>query len=260
MVARDGVEPPPPAFSGLVQAELTTTYRFAGDCQVPANTRKPERSRAEFLVVNTSCRAPEHVLGQDVEFHLFRCFDFCPPSCGLPQNPFSQTRRAGHAPPSVHGIGHGPTKPTGADANSDDEPLAQNRSTGRPSHPQRPPGSKHALPPGKTHVPYPSQPFAPVNPQRRPEGHSESLLHLAPLSELRILRVSVASAVGAAGMLVEWLPHAVSSHNPATNAALPNLNVCIAASPFPFRKNPTTARDGTTERTRNMEQGNSRMV
>ena len=28
--------PPTPAFSDLVQPELTTTYRFAGDCQVPA--------------------------------------------------------------------------------------------------------------------------------------------------------------------------------------------------------------------------------
>ena len=40
MVARDGVEPPTPAFSDLVQPKPTTTYRFAGDCQVPANTCK----------------------------------------------------------------------------------------------------------------------------------------------------------------------------------------------------------------------------
>jgi len=33
MVARDGIEPPPPAFSDLVQLEPTTTYRSAGDCQ-----------------------------------------------------------------------------------------------------------------------------------------------------------------------------------------------------------------------------------
>jgi len=46
MVARDGVEPPTPAFSDLVQPEPTTTYRFAGDCQVPANTCKPDQSWA----------------------------------------------------------------------------------------------------------------------------------------------------------------------------------------------------------------------
>jgi hypothetical protein len=40
MVARDGVEPPTPAFSDLVQPEPTTPYMVAGDCQVPANTCK----------------------------------------------------------------------------------------------------------------------------------------------------------------------------------------------------------------------------
>jgi len=49
MVARDGVEPPTPAFSDLVQPEPTTTYRFAGDCQVPANTCKAERSWAGIM-------------------------------------------------------------------------------------------------------------------------------------------------------------------------------------------------------------------
>jgi hypothetical protein len=37
------------AFSDLVQPKPTTTYRFAGDCQVPANTRKPHRSWAGIL-------------------------------------------------------------------------------------------------------------------------------------------------------------------------------------------------------------------
>jgi hypothetical protein len=32
------------SFSVLVQPEPTTTYRFAGDCQVPANTCKPVQS------------------------------------------------------------------------------------------------------------------------------------------------------------------------------------------------------------------------
>ena len=49
MVARDGVEPPTPAFSDLVQPEPTTTYRFAGDCQVPANTRKTKQSWVEIV-------------------------------------------------------------------------------------------------------------------------------------------------------------------------------------------------------------------
>jgi len=49
MVARDGVEPPTPAFSDLVQPEPTTTYRSAGDCQVPADTCKPEQSWAGIM-------------------------------------------------------------------------------------------------------------------------------------------------------------------------------------------------------------------
>ena len=32
MAAREGIEPPTPAFSDLVQPEPITTYRFAGDC------------------------------------------------------------------------------------------------------------------------------------------------------------------------------------------------------------------------------------
>jgi hypothetical protein len=38
-----------PAFSGLVQPVHTTTYRFAGDCQIPANTCKPEQSWARIM-------------------------------------------------------------------------------------------------------------------------------------------------------------------------------------------------------------------
>ena len=49
VVARDGVEPPTPAFSDPVQPEPTTTYRFAGDCQVPANTCKPDQSWAGIM-------------------------------------------------------------------------------------------------------------------------------------------------------------------------------------------------------------------
>jgi hypothetical protein len=49
MVARDGVEPPTPAFSDLVQPEPTTAYMAAGDCQVPANTCKAEQSWAGIL-------------------------------------------------------------------------------------------------------------------------------------------------------------------------------------------------------------------
>ena len=49
MVARDGVEPPTPAFSDLSQPDLSTTYRFAGDCQVPANTWKSDQSWAGIM-------------------------------------------------------------------------------------------------------------------------------------------------------------------------------------------------------------------
>ena len=49
MVARDGVEPPTPAFSDLVQPKLTTTYRFAGDCQTLANTCRSHRSWAGIV-------------------------------------------------------------------------------------------------------------------------------------------------------------------------------------------------------------------
>src|ERR1039458_4049378 len=46
MVARDGVEPPTPAFSDLVQPEPITTYWFAGDCQGHRQTPKGETGRA----------------------------------------------------------------------------------------------------------------------------------------------------------------------------------------------------------------------
>jgi hypothetical protein len=41
------VQPPTPAFSDLGQPEPTTTYRFAGDCQAPANTWKAEHHGLE---------------------------------------------------------------------------------------------------------------------------------------------------------------------------------------------------------------------
>ena len=49
MVARDGVEPPTPAFSDLVQPKPTTTYWLAGDCQVPANTYRAEQTWAGIM-------------------------------------------------------------------------------------------------------------------------------------------------------------------------------------------------------------------
>jgi hypothetical protein len=49
MVARDGVEPPTPAFSDLSQPTLSTTYRFAGDCQILANTCETEQSWAGIM-------------------------------------------------------------------------------------------------------------------------------------------------------------------------------------------------------------------
>jgi len=68
--------------------------------------------------------------------------------------------------------------------NSAREPTPQKISTGRPSQPQRPPGSMHEfLPLGTMHFPLLSQPD--VKPQRCPEGHCESCLQLTALWEPR---------------------------------------------------------------------------
>jgi len=92
------------------------------------------------------------------------------PRHGLTQNPSRHTRPDAQAWSSVQGRGHGPTAFTGADVYSYLEFVAQKISTGRPSQPQRPPGSMHeALPLGTTHLPLLLHP--PVNPQRWPDGH-----------------------------------------------------------------------------------------
>jgi len=83
----------------------------------------------------------------------------------LTQSPFWHTRRDPHPTSWVQVRGHGPTVFTGADVNSVREPTPQKISTGRPSQPQRPPGSIHELLPlGTMHLPLLSQPD--VNPQR----------------------------------------------------------------------------------------------
>ena len=46
MVARDGVEPPTPAFSGATGAVLTVTYRNVEGCKTPVRTRKASEKRA----------------------------------------------------------------------------------------------------------------------------------------------------------------------------------------------------------------------
>ncbi len=154
-------------------------------------------------------------------------FGFFSRSCGSRQKPLWQTRRGGHPLPSPHEIGQGPTKHTGAEANKLVEPLPQNRSTGCPSHPQRPPGSKHEPDVSTTHLPLST---APVKPQRCPEGHSELLLQLAPSRELLILPSSV-PLVGKP--TVEPRPHAMSRHSPQSNAVGVNISTRIFCS-LPF--------------------------
>jgi hypothetical protein len=85
----------------------------------------------------------------------------------LTQKPFWQTRPepAPHPNSSVQGRGHSPTAFAGADVYSVREPTAQRISTGRPSQPQRPPGSIHeGVLLGTMHFPLLSQPD--VKPQR----------------------------------------------------------------------------------------------
>jgi hypothetical protein len=109
----------------------------------------------------------------------------------LTQNPFSHTRPDDPHPDSaVQGRGHGPTALTGADVNSVREPAAQKMSTGRPSQPQRPPGSMQcASLLGTTHRPLLPQPD--VNPHRWPDGHCESFVQLTTLREAPFLEESV---------------------------------------------------------------------
>jgi hypothetical protein len=45
MVARDGIEPPTPAFSGLIKLIHTITYTARGNCQVPPRTCKTGNKR-----------------------------------------------------------------------------------------------------------------------------------------------------------------------------------------------------------------------
>ena len=87
-------------------------------------------------------------------------------SYGLAQKPCRQTRPVDPQPASsVQGRGHGPTAFTGADVNSVFEPTPQKMSTGRPSQPQRPPGSMQRASLLRTmHLPLLAQP--PAKPQR----------------------------------------------------------------------------------------------
>ena len=43
MVARDGVEPPTPAFSGATETVLALTYKDVEGCETPVSTRKNTR-------------------------------------------------------------------------------------------------------------------------------------------------------------------------------------------------------------------------
>jgi hypothetical protein len=107
---------------------------------------------------------------------------------GLRHQPFWQASPDKHWELSVQGFGQGPTALTGAEVNSVREPIPQKISTGRPSQPQRPPGSKHeGFPLGTTHLPLLPQP--PTNPHRSPEGHCESFVQLRPFPVLRVLEL-----------------------------------------------------------------------
>jgi len=46
MVARDGVEPPTPAFSGAKGTVLAVTYKDVEGCETPVRTRKASEKRA----------------------------------------------------------------------------------------------------------------------------------------------------------------------------------------------------------------------
>lgn len=140
---------------------------------------------------------------------------------GKLQTPLSQVRPEGQIRPSLQDIGQGPTKPTGAEANSEGESAAQNRSTGRTSQPQRPPGSKQFPGLATTQVPRDLQPIARVKPQRLPEGQSESLAQLSPLVEFR----AVAEPAEFAGGMVE--PHDASSQKAETQTARASVEVCM---------------------------------
>jgi hypothetical protein len=107
---------------------------------------------------------------------------------GLRHKPFWHSSPDVHCELSVQDFGQGPTALTGADVNSVREPIAQNISTGRPSQPQRPPGSMHELfPLGTTHLPLLLQP--PTNPHRWPEGHCESFVQFRAFCVLRVVEI-----------------------------------------------------------------------
>ena len=131
---------------------------------------------------------------------------------GLTQKPFWQTRPepTPHPDSSVQGRGHGPTAFAGADVYSFCEPTAQKISTGRPSQPQRPPGSmQEGILLGATHLPLLPQP--PVKPQRCPEGHCASFVQV--IAPWVVPRFSKAAGFVACAWV---LPHATMS--PRTKA------------------------------------------
>jgi hypothetical protein len=110
---------------------------------------------------------------------------------GLRHQPFWQASPDKHWELSVQGFGQGPTALTGAEVNSVREPIPQKISTGRPSQPQRPPGSMHErFPLGTTHLPLFPQP--PTNPHRSAGGHCESFVQLRPFRVLRVLELLAA--------------------------------------------------------------------
>ena len=107
---------------------------------------------------------------------------------GLRHQPFWQASPDKHWALSVQGFGQGPTALTGAEVNSVREPIPQKISTGRPSQPQRPPGSMHErFLLGATHLPLLPQP--PTNPHRSAEGHCESFVQLRASRVLPVLEL-----------------------------------------------------------------------
>jgi len=102
------------------------------------------------------------------------------------------------------------------------EPTPQKISTGRPSQPQRPPGSMHeVLPLGVMHLPWLRQPT--VKPQRCWEGHSASVLQLTPGRESCVLEVPLI-------IVCAWLlPQVVLRHRTKSTADAKSKQIFLIA-------------------------------
>lgn len=130
--------------------------------------------------------------------------------------------------------GHGPTKQAGADVYWLFESTAQRISTGRPSQPQRPPGSMQAVVLlGTTQL----LNLSPRNPQRLPEGHSASLLHAKDGFDGRVSVVALLAATLAVcgRVLLHGTTHRISVSNESLSTKVSNrqnaaMSACFTAA------------------------------